>query len=127
MSTETVLPCTCNLNQFSGLPVLFLLMVTWPLQAGWAEPPAPTAKRQAELIHLVRQDCGSCHGLTLQGGLGPALLPADLSGKDFAMLRDTILEGRSGTPMPPWKAFLSRDETQWMVKQLQMGFPDEAR
>jgi hypothetical protein len=38
----------------------------------------PTPRqRQKELIHLVRQDCGSCHGMTLQGGLGPALLPAN--------------------------------------------------
>ena len=28
------------------------------------------ADRQAELDHLLRHDCGSCHGLRLQGGLG---------------------------------------------------------
>ena len=37
-----------------------------------ADPPAPT--RQAELTHLVRNDCGACHGRTLQGGLGPPLV-----------------------------------------------------
>ena len=31
----------------------------------------PSAARQDELLHLLRQDCGSCHGLTLRGGLGP--------------------------------------------------------
>ena len=41
----------------------------------------PSPARQKELIHLVRQDCGSCHGMTLQGGLGPALLPATLADK----------------------------------------------
>ena len=39
-----------------------------------AQPGAsPDAARRAELVTLVRQDCGSCHGLTLKGGLGPAL------------------------------------------------------
>ena len=34
--------------------------------------------RQAELSHMVKQDCGSCHGMTLKGGLGPALLEENL-------------------------------------------------
>ena len=29
--------------------------------------------RQSQLIRMVRQDCGSCHGIQLTGGLGPAL------------------------------------------------------
>ncbi|MDX2370482.1 MAG: hypothetical protein QNK36_19105, partial [Colwellia sp.] len=29
--------------------------------------------RKAQLTHMVKQDCGSCHGMTLKGGLGPAL------------------------------------------------------
>ena len=33
---------------------------------------APSPERQAELIYRVEQDCGSCHGLTMKGGLGPA-------------------------------------------------------
>jgi cytochrome c55X len=32
---------------------------------------ARTLRRQRELIRMVRQDCGSCHGLQLTGGLGP--------------------------------------------------------
>ncbi|HAF55336.1 MAG TPA: cytochrome C55X NirC, partial [Thauera sp.] len=38
-----------------------------------ARPAQPDPQRARELIHIVRQDCGSCHGLTLKGGLGPAL------------------------------------------------------
>ena len=34
---------------------------------------AVTAERQTELRNLVHQDCGSCHGMRLTGGLGPAL------------------------------------------------------
>lgn len=83
----------------------------------------PTPERQRELIHLVRQDCGSCHGLTLQGGLGPALLPATLADKPFESLVATIVGGRPGTAMPPWHRFLAENEAQWIVARLIEGFP----
>ena len=83
----------------------------------------PTPARQKELIHLVRQDCGSCHGMTLQGGLGPALLPATLADKPVEGLVATIIGGRPGTPMPPWHRFLAADEAQWIVARLMTGFP----
>jgi cytochrome c55X len=83
----------------------------------------PTPARQKELIHLVRQDCGSCHGMTLQGGLGPALLPASLADKPVEGLVATIIGGRPGTPMPPWHRFLAEDEAQWIVAKLMAGFP----
>ncbi len=84
---------------------------------------APDAVRQKELVRLVRQDCGSCHGMTLQGGLGPALLPASLQEKPFEGLVATIYYGRPGTPMPPWKQFMSEAEAAWIVQQLMSGFP----
>ncbi|MDP2133371.1 MAG: cytochrome c [Sulfuritalea sp.] len=83
----------------------------------------PSPARQKELIHLVRQDCGSCHGMTLQGGLGPALLPANLADKPVEGLVATIIGGRPGTPMPPWHRFLAEDEAQWIVARLMTGFP----
>ncbi|MCE9570867.1 MAG: cytochrome c [Rhodocyclales bacterium] len=84
----------------------------------------PSPARQKELIHLVRQDCGSCHGMTLQGGLGPALLPATLADKPVEGLVATIIGGRPGTPMPPWHRFLEEDEAQWIVARLMAGFPE---
>ena len=83
----------------------------------------PNAARQKELVRLVRQDCGSCHGLTLQGGLGPALLPASLHEKPASSLVATIYYGRPGTPMPPWKQFMSEAEAVWIVQKLMSGFP----
>ena len=92
--------------------------------AGNAGPAAePDAVRQKELVRLVRQDCGSCHGMTLQGGLGPALLPADLRDKPAEGLVATIYHGRPGTPMPPWKQFMSEAEADWIVQKLMSGFP----
>lgn len=83
--------------------------------------PSPT--RQAELLNLVRQDCGSCHGLQLAGGLGLPLTPQALADKNPDALRATILYGRGGTPMPPWNPFLSEAEAGWIVETLMKGLP----
>jgi cytochrome c55X len=92
----------------------------------WAEPSVLIElSRQKELVTLVRQDCGSCHGLTLQGGLGPALLPDALRGKPADYLKIVILQGRPSTAMPPWQRFLSETEAEWIVSNLQKGFPRE--
>ena len=84
---------------------------------------APNASRRDELITLVRQDCGSCHGLTLKGGLGPALLPETLKHQSANNLKATILHGRPGTAMPPWQGFMTETEAEWIAVNLQKGFP----
>jgi cytochrome c55X len=93
------------------------------LAAGAAGAAAPEAPRRAELVELVRQECGSCHGLTLKGGLGPSLEPAALAEKDGEMLHFVILNGRRGTPMPPWREHLTETEAAWIVEQLKKGLP----
>jgi cytochrome c55X len=95
------------------------------LAAGIAAAGEPSPPRRAELAHLVRQDCGSCHGLTLKGGLGPALTPERLRDKPAESLVVTILYGRPGTPMPPWRAFVTSAEAEWIVRRLQEGTLDE--
>jgi cytochrome c55X len=77
--------------------------------------------RQAELRNLLLQDCGSCHGMTLQGGLGPSLKPEALTGKPDAFLEYTILNGRAGVPMPPWRGILSEADVTWLVQELRKG------
>jgi cytochrome c55X len=77
--------------------------------------------RADELRNMLLQDCGSCHGLTLKGGLGPALLPGDLREKPEDYLVATILYGRPGTPMPPWRPFLTAEEARWMAQLLKEG------
>lgn len=81
--------------------------------------------RARELVRLVRQDCGSCHGLRLKGGLGPALLPETLRDKPEDSLRYTILLGRPGTAMPPWQGLLTEAEVNWVLARLIAGFPEE--
>ena len=75
-------------------------------------------QRQQELIYLLHQDCGSCHGMTLKGGLGPALLPADLAGKPASYLREVIANGVPEKAMPPWKNILQPREIDFLVQRL---------
>jgi len=89
-----------------------------PAQAG-ADDPVPA--RQTELLYLLEQDCGSCHGLTRRGGLGPSLLPRDIVDKPDEGLVDAILQGRPGTPMGPWAFEISEEEAFWLVRQLRIG------
>jgi cytochrome c55X len=96
------------------------------IAAARADGAAPGADRQRELVHVVRQDCGSCHGLTLQGGLGPALTAAALRGKPAEGLVATIIGGRPGTPMPPFRGILDEAEAAWVVDRLLEGFPADA-
>ena len=74
--------------------------------------------RQQELQHLIKHDCGSCHGMTLKGGLGPSLQAESLKAKPDEFLFITIKEGRPGTPMPPWKSLLSDDDINEIIKLL---------
>lgn len=80
-----------------------------------------TGERERELRNLLIQDCGSCHGLQMKGGLGPALLPEVLQGKNADYLSSVILHGRSGSAMPAWKGLLSPVEARWIAERLLQG------
>ncbi len=78
-------------------------------------------QRQVELHNLLLQDCGSCHGMTMKGGLGPALTAEALKNRPRQVIEATISDGRSGTPMPPWNTILTKDEIRWIVDTLYTG------
>ena len=99
-------------------PWLVLAAMLAPFWASAEIPP----QRQAELRHLLKHDCGSCHGLRLTGGLGPPLTPAALDHKPAPMLTATIRHGRPGTPMPPWSGLVSAEEARWLVELMKRGF-----
>jgi cytochrome c55X len=82
---------------------------------------APGPERQTELLSILQQDCGSCHGSRLKGGLGPSLLPDALAGKPAEALVATIRAGRPGTAMPPWGPILKESEIRWLVEQMLAG------
>jgi cytochrome c55X len=95
-----------------------------PVAVASAAAPVPDAARASELLRLLKQDCGSCHGMRLTGGLGPALTPEALRTKPAESLVATIVSGRPGTAMPPWRRFLSEAEAQWLVARLLTGATD---
>ncbi len=84
---------------------------------------APDDTRRAELAALVRQDCGSCHGMTLKGGLGSPLLPAEIAHLEAEGIAQIILDGIPGKPMPPWRGLISEAEARWIADRLKEGFP----
>ena len=77
--------------------------------------------RVKELERLVLQDCGSCHGGTLKGGLGPDLQATALAGRSAQSLATVILNGVPGTAMPPWRTLLTENEAQWIADYLLNG------
>jgi cytochrome c55X len=77
--------------------------------------------RQAELLYLLKHDCGSCHGMTRKGGLGPPLLPDNLRDRPPMLMENTVLDGRPGTPMPPWRGLLTEQEVRWLVEAMRRG------
>ena len=118
---------TAKRRRAAGMLVLAALATLAALgQAGNALADAqPAPQRQRELLRVVRQECGACHGLHLGGGLGPALTRQALADKPLDSMAAVIFGGRPGTPMPPWRAFLSATEAQWIAKQLALGLPAE--
>ena len=77
--------------------------------------------RAVELERLVVQDCGSCHGLTLKGGLGPDIRAATVEGASAEALAEIVLQGVPGTAMPPWHPLLSEAEALWIAEFLLKG------
>ncbi len=109
-----------RLGALAGLGVAALALSTMmhPVMAA-----APSLERQHSLIRFVRQECGFCHGLTLNGGLGSPLTAEAMRARPAEVLSAVILHGIPGTAMPPWSPYLSAAETDWIVEQLQQGFP----
>ena len=64
---------------------------------------------------IFSTSCSSCHGAEREGGGGPPLLPANLTG-DVSDYVNTITNG-SG-PMPAWGNRLSADEINALVEYI---------
>ncbi|MBV7378894.1 c-type cytochrome [Maritimibacter dapengensis] len=107
------------LRTFRALALLPFAVLAVPAMAEMS----PT--RAAELEHMVIQDCGSCHGLTMKGGLGSPLTHEALDGADPGVLATIILDGVPGTAMPPWRPLLTDAEAQWIADYLLQQETDE--
>lgn len=95
-------------------------LLAWLLMAGVAHAGEPTLD-PAALQRLVHQDCGSCHGLTLKGGLGPDIRPEAIEHYDPEILQSVILDGIPDTAMPPWRPLITEDQAAWIARYLLEG------
>jgi cytochrome c55X len=103
---------------------LLCVALALPAVSALAAPPAGAAgdaPRPEALRRLVLQDCGSCHGMTLKGGLGPDIRPQALAHLDREAVRAIVLDGVPGTAMPPWRPLLSEVEADWIADFLKTG------
>lgn len=112
----------------TDIAVMVLAIPTLLVLASFSTPviadgSAPDAARQKALVHMVRQECGFCHGLRLTGGLGSPLTAEAMRDRPAEAMVATILHGREGTAMPGWAPFISEAEAEWIVRKLQEGFP----
>ena len=112
-----------------GLPLMYRswvfagCLLSWSASL-WAEERSSATvdqPRAAALERLVLQDCGSCHGMTLKGGLGPDIRAETLQGSSPETIKQIILDGVPGTPMPPWRPLLSDGDAEWIAHYLLQG------
>lgn len=113
---KTWMPRSALKRAAFGIPLVFASSLSIASIAGDI-----STARQGELLYVLEQDCGSCHGLTLRGGLGPPLLPHLLEERSANDLAEIILDGVPSTPMPPWRALLKENEALWLAHVLKKG------
>ncbi|MBK9080422.1 MAG: cytochrome c [Hyphomicrobium sp.] len=105
-----------GLHHILGLATAFLLA-----SIGAALADSSEEAREQKLERLVRQDCGSCHGMTFKGGLGPDIRAERMAGFTPSAIAAVILDGVPGTPMPPWRGLLSEEDALWIAEYLRKG------
>lgn len=101
--------------------LLALPLLTGAPLAALADTEILSQIHKDRLTDFVQQDCGSCHGITLEGGLGGPLLPENLEHYDLDVLQEVILGGLPGTAMPRWRGFLNEEEAAFIAEGLKTG------
>lgn len=99
----------------------FLLTVAFCLLAITSLALAEENSTPQALVSLVHQDCGSCHGMTLKGGLGPDIRADALAHYDVDTLATVVLDGIPKTAMPPWRPLLSEADARQIAEYLLKG------
>lgn len=70
---------------------------------------------QNSVNQLYQQHCVACHGASRLGGMGPALLPENLSRLKKQQAADVIAQGRVATQMPAFSKLLSVSQIDELV------------
>ncbi|HSP01767.1 MAG TPA: cytochrome D1 domain-containing protein, partial [Thioalkalivibrio sp.] len=79
------------------------------LAASLLIPASLQANSDYETKALDQQHCASCHGTDRLGGMGPALLPENLSRLKKPQAEDAIRQGRPATQMPAYADMLDAE------------------
>ncbi|TYC57460.1 cytochrome C oxidase Cbb3 [Marinobacter sp. BW6] len=88
-----------TIHNITRLIMAFSLLMPASIQA----TPSP------ETEWLYQQHCASCHGQDRLGGMGPALLPDNLSRLKKPQAEDAISNGRPATQMPAFADVLDKE------------------
>ena len=86
--------------------ILIVLLVSGIALAGEPNQPA---------LELYQQHCATCHGAQRLGGMGPALLPGNLSRLRKTQATQVIAQGRAATQMPAFAEKLNPEQIQHLV------------
>ncbi len=76
------------------------------------------AAEAPDIAGLYAANCAKCHGKGRLGGMGPALLPENLSRLKPERAKDVIANGALETQMPGYKKTLSAAQIDAMVKMI---------
>jgi glucose/arabinose dehydrogenase len=73
-------------------------------------------QRPGKVNETYAENCASCHGEKLEGGLAPSMLDDDwVHGGDDDSLARSIRDGFPESGMPPWSGLLSEEEVRALV------------
>ncbi len=113
-----------NLRFFITLVILVGLLLAacgGPESVPTTTPTTPSV----DANKLYTTSCVACHGANRQGmpNLGPALTPESLAELSDAEVKDTILNGKVNTAMPPWQDTLSSEEIEALVQFIKNTSP----
>ena len=111
-----------RISNLGAVALAFVGIVT----ADAAVPSADSSGQMGLGTNLFTTSCSSsyCHGAGGAGGRGPALRNRDLPPD---LVRDTILSGRPGTPMPSFKGTFQPKELDALVAFVESLSPDRTR
>ncbi|WP_253446903.1 nitrite reductase [Halomonas sp. Y3] len=77
---------------------------------GLLAPALPALAEAPDPNMLYNRHCAICHGVSRLGGIGPALLPDNLSRLKHDEAVSVIHDGRPATQMPAYRELLSEEE-----------------
>nr|WP_280525491.1 nitrite reductase [Halomonas kenyensis] len=96
-----------------------------------ALPAVPALADEPDPNVLYNHHCAVCHGVSRLGGIGPALLPDNLSRLKPAEAVEVIRDGRAATQMPAYDALLGEAEiaalAEWIYEppEVEPSWTDE--